>query len=113
MLDDPVGYTGGDGKDNQIYLGAFQELLLITSNVGTAVVLYPIARRQNEALAIGYVAARIIECVFIAAGIVPRSRGPDARVFASWRRPGDTAMQNHPWGGAACRWEGKSSARAR
>ena len=34
------------------------------------VVLYPIARRQNEALAIGYVAARIIECVFIAAGII-------------------------------------------
>src|SRR4029079_9484295 len=33
-------------------------------------VLYPIARRQNEALAIGYVAARIIESVFIAAGIV-------------------------------------------
>jgi hypothetical protein len=34
------------------------------------VVLHPIARRQNEALAIGYVAARIIESVFIAVGIV-------------------------------------------
>ena len=33
-------------------------------------VLYPIARRQNEALAIGYVAARIIECVFLAVGII-------------------------------------------
>ena len=70
VLDDPVRYIAGGGKDNQIYLGAFLELLLILSNVGTAVVLYPIARRQNEALAIGYVAARIIECVFIAAGIV-------------------------------------------
>jgi hypothetical protein len=70
VLDDPVGYVGGDGKDNQIYLGAFLELLLIISNVGTAVVLYPVARRQNETLAIAYVAARIIECVFIAAGIV-------------------------------------------
>ncbi len=38
--------------------------------MGTAVVLYPIARRQNEYLAIGYVAARIIECTFIAAGII-------------------------------------------
>ena len=28
------------------------------------------SRRQNEILAIGYVAARIIECVFIAAGII-------------------------------------------
>jgi hypothetical protein len=70
VLDDPAGYIAGDGKDNQIYLGAFLELFLVLSNVGTAVVLYPVARRQNEALAIGYVAARIIECVFIAAGII-------------------------------------------
>jgi hypothetical protein len=70
VLDDPVGYITGDGKDNQIYLGAFLEFLLVITNVGTAVALYPIARRQNEALAIGYVAARIIESVFIAAGII-------------------------------------------
>ncbi len=70
VLDDPVGYIAGDGKDNQVYLGAFLELLLVIANVGTAVALYPIARRQNEALAIGYVAARIIESVFIAAGII-------------------------------------------
>ena len=70
VLDDPVGYIAGGGEDNQIYLGAFLELLLIIANVGTAVVLYPIARRQNEILAIGYVAARVIECVFLAAGII-------------------------------------------
>ena len=70
VLDDPVGYIAGDGKDNQIYVGAFLELLLIIANVGTAVVLYPIARRQNELLAISYVGARIIECVFIAGGII-------------------------------------------
>ena len=70
VLDDPAGYIAGGGKDNQIYLGAFLEFLLVLSNVGTAVVLYPIARRQNEYLAIGYVAARIIESVFIATGII-------------------------------------------
>jgi hypothetical protein len=70
VLDDPTGYIAGGGKDNQIYLGAFLEFLLVISNVGTAVVLYPIARRQNEYLAIGYVAARIIESTFIAAGII-------------------------------------------
>ena len=70
VLDDPAAYISGGGKDNQIYLGAFLELLLILANVGTAVVLYPIVRRQNELLAIGYVAARIIECVFLAAGII-------------------------------------------
>ena len=56
VLDDPAGYIAGGGKDNQIYLGAFLEFLLVLANVGTAVVLYPIARRQNEFLAIGYVA---------------------------------------------------------
>src|SRR6188472_3399025 len=70
VLDDPAGYISGDGKDGQIYLGAFLDFLLVLANVGTAVVLYPIARRQNEYLAIGYVAARIIESVFIAAGVV-------------------------------------------
>src|SRR5215208_2128107 len=70
VLDDPAGYITGDGKDNQIYLGAFLEFLLVLSNVGTATVLYPIARRQNEALAISYVGARVCESIFIAAGII-------------------------------------------
>ena len=70
VLDDPAGYIAGGGKDNQIYLGAFLEFLLILANVGTAVVLYSIARRLSETLAIGYVAARIIESVFLAAGII-------------------------------------------
>ena len=68
VLDDPVGYITGGGKDNQIYLGALLEFFLIVSGIGTAVVLYPIARRQNEVLALGYVASRIIESVFIAGG---------------------------------------------
>jgi hypothetical protein len=70
VLDDPAGYIAGGGNDQQIYLGAFLEFLLILANLGTAVALYPIARRHDETLAIGYVAARVIECVFIAAGIV-------------------------------------------
>lgn len=69
VLDDPAGYIAGGGKDNQIYLGALLELLLIIANVGTAVVVFPILRRQNEILAVGYVTARVMECVFIAAGV--------------------------------------------
>ncbi|HEY7729282.1 MAG TPA: DUF4386 domain-containing protein [Gaiellaceae bacterium] len=70
VLDDPAAYIAGGGKDNQIYLGALLEFLLILANVGTAVVVFPILRRQNEVLALGYVAARIVECVFLAAGII-------------------------------------------
>jgi hypothetical protein len=57
-------------SDNRIFLGAFLELLLIVANIGTAVVLFPILRRQNEILALGYVIARVVECVFIAVGIL-------------------------------------------
>jgi hypothetical protein len=44
--------------------------MLIVANIGTALVLFPILKRQNEPLALGYVAARIMESVFIAIGIV-------------------------------------------
>jgi hypothetical protein len=70
VLDDPAGYIAGGGKDNQIYLGVMLEFLLIIANVGTAVVLYPIARRQSQTLAIGFIGARIMESVFIASGIL-------------------------------------------
>jgi len=70
VLDDPVGYIAGGGNDNRIIFGALLELLLIIANIGTAVVLYPIGRRQSEELALGYVAARIFECMFIFLGIV-------------------------------------------
>lgn len=70
VLDDPAGYIAGGGEDNRIYLGVLLELLLVIANVGTAVVLYPIVRRQNEILALGYVTARLMESTLIAAGIL-------------------------------------------
>ena len=70
VLDDPVGYIAGAGHDNQILFGAFLELFLIIANIGTAVVIFPIVRRQNEDLALGYVTARIVECTFILVGIL-------------------------------------------
>jgi Domain of unknown function (DUF4386) len=70
VLDDPVGYVMNGGSDNQIFLGALLELLLIIANIGTAVVVYPLLKRQNHVLALGYVTARIVECTFILVGIL-------------------------------------------
>lgn len=70
VLRHPVSYIAGAGHDTQVLFGALLELLLIVSNVGTAVVIFPILRRQNEELALGYVTARIIESTFILVGIV-------------------------------------------
>jgi hypothetical protein len=70
VLDDPVGYIAGAGHDKRILLGVLLELLLIVSNIGTAVVIVPIMRRRHEDLAIGYVTVRLFECTFILVGIV-------------------------------------------
>jgi hypothetical protein len=66
----PAKYIVGAGADTRVRLGAVCELILIIANVGTAVVLFPILKRQHESLALGYVAARLVECTFIAIGIV-------------------------------------------
>jgi hypothetical protein len=70
VLDDPVGYIAGGGHDKRILFGAFLELLLIVSNVGTAVVIVPIMWRRYKELSIGYVTARVMESTFILVGIV-------------------------------------------
>src|SRR3954453_13491935 len=58
VLRHPVSYIAGAGHDKQVLLGALLELLLIVANIGTAVVVFPILRRQSEELALGYVTAR-------------------------------------------------------
>ena len=70
VLDHPVRYIAGAGHDKRIFLAALLELLLIIANIGTAVVIFPIVRRQNEELALGYVTARLFECTFILVGIL-------------------------------------------
>jgi uncharacterized protein DUF4386 len=69
VLSDP-SYISGPGADTGVLLGAFLELFLIITNIGCAVVLFPILKWQNEAVALGYVAARIMECTFILVGIL-------------------------------------------
>jgi hypothetical protein len=69
VLGDPR-YIVGAGADNSVQWGAFLELILIIANIGTAVVLFPILKRVNEILALGYVTARVVECVFIAVGLL-------------------------------------------
>lgn len=60
----------GDGAETAVLLGAVFEFLLIVTNIGTAVVLYPIAKRYTQTGAVGYVTARIVECVFILVGLL-------------------------------------------
>ncbi|WP_035771871.1 DUF4386 domain-containing protein [Arthrobacter sp. Br18] len=63
-------YITGAGTDDSILLGALFELLLVISAVGTAVTLYPILKRQNEGVALGFVAARVLEAAVLLVGIL-------------------------------------------
>jgi hypothetical protein len=69
---DNPDYITGAGADPtaSVALGAVLELILIIANVGTAVVPYAVYRRYSEGLALGYVAARLVESTFIAIGII-------------------------------------------
>jgi hypothetical protein len=74
ILYDPVlkhaDYILGAGADTRIQFGAFLEVILVIANIGTAVTLFPVLKRQNESIALGYVASRILESTVIAVGIV-------------------------------------------
>ncbi len=67
---DNARYIVGGGADTRIAFGAFLEMILIVANIGTAVALFPILKRQNEGAALGYVTARVMECAFIAVGLL-------------------------------------------
>jgi hypothetical protein len=69
LLDHP-NYVLGGGHDTQITIGALLEILTAICNIATAVVLYPVAKRYSQRLALGYVAVRIVESTIIVAGNV-------------------------------------------
>ncbi|WP_242910989.1 DUF4386 domain-containing protein [Actinomadura terrae] len=73
VLYDPVlndaNYILGSGADTQVRLGALLEVLTAVSNIATAVVLFPILKRQSEGIALGYFGARILDSTFILVGV--------------------------------------------
>jgi hypothetical protein len=104
VLDDPRYIVGAGGADNSVAFGALLELLLIIANIGTAVVLYPILKRQNEILILGYVTARVVECTFIAVGILSlltlvtlRQEAAEGADAASLLTAGKALVALHDW----------------
>ena len=63
-------FVAADASSTSLKWGALLEFGLIVTQLGTALVLYPIARRQSETIALSYVAARTMESVFAAIGLV-------------------------------------------
>lgn len=65
-----ANYVVGAGSDTRVGIGALLEILVVISNIATAVVFFPLAKRVKESVALGYVASRIVESVIIAMGII-------------------------------------------
>lgn len=67
---DRVDFVLGAGSDTGVLWGAFCEVVVALACVGTAVVLFPVAKRQSETAALGFVTARVVEAGLIIVGVV-------------------------------------------
>ena len=58
------------GGHTAVLVGGFLEVIVALAGIGTAVTLYPVVKRQNEGLALGFVTARVLEAAMIFTGVV-------------------------------------------
>jgi hypothetical protein len=65
FLDDLDYLTNVAANENQVLTGVLLELIAAGAVAGTAIALFPIFKKHNEALALGYVGGRIIEGVIL------------------------------------------------
>ena len=62
-------YIVGPGPDTSVLIGAVLEIIVALAGIGAAVALYPVVKKQNEGVALGFVGARTLEAAMIFAGI--------------------------------------------
>ncbi|MCW3119067.1 MAG: hypothetical protein JWM28_3149, partial [Chitinophagaceae bacterium] len=62
-------YIVGPGPDTAAIFGGILEIIVALAGIGTAVALYPVIRKQNEGLALGLVASRILEASTMFLGV--------------------------------------------
>jgi len=62
-------YIIGPEPDTDVFIGGILEIIVALAGIGTAVVLYPVLKKQNEVLALGLVSCRILEASTIFAGV--------------------------------------------
>ena len=62
-------YILGAGPDTSAIIGGVLEIIVALAGIATAVVLFPMLKKQNESFALGLVAARILESSTIFVGV--------------------------------------------
>jgi len=69
VLDNP-DFIIGSGNDTSVLLGCLLDLINALACIGTAIALFPVVKRQNESVALGFVASRMMEAAIIVVGVV-------------------------------------------
>jgi hypothetical protein len=65
-----TAYVLGAGADTRVLLGGLLEVITVIAVAGTGVALYPVVKRQNHGVALGYVVGRLLEAAVISVGLV-------------------------------------------
>ena len=58
------------GSSTSVLWGAFLEVIVALAGIGTAITLYPVVKRQNHGMALGFVAVRTVEAAMIFTGVL-------------------------------------------
>lgn len=63
-------YVTGPGPDTPVIVGGILEMIVALACIGTAVSLYPVVKKQNEGVALGFVGVRVLEAGTIVVCVV-------------------------------------------
>lgn len=69
ILDD-ARYVVGPGQDTRVIIGCLLDVVNALACVGTAVAVYPVVKRQNQSMALGFVTSRMFEAAVIMMGVL-------------------------------------------
>jgi hypothetical protein len=64
-LSEPDYLASTAAAETQVVSGVLLEMIMVLAVIGIAVMVYPVLRRQNEGLGLGYVGARTMEAVLL------------------------------------------------
>ena len=70
ILDAPDYLINVSANENRVIIGSLSFFILAVALAGIAIVIYPILKKHNEALALGYVGARIVEGILFIIAIL-------------------------------------------
>lgn len=65
-----TGYVTGAGHDTRVLWGCLLDAVNAITAIGSAVALFPVVKRQNESMALGFVTSRMLEAAVVMIGVV-------------------------------------------